>query len=523
MSAPGVIVSEVNQTTTVPQGSGVYTAVVIPALKGPVNQPILISNQTEFLSIFTPDNTIGVGFDLSHFSALADLEQNDLLWVVRAAHNPLYAGMTARDSSADASADYAWAIGKADPSAGYSFLTDDLVAIFASSAGAWGDSVTVDIKTVGITIPTGPAFLLNVYWKGTLKEQWTCTTKPGDKDGYGQDCFIDDVLQASAYVNSLTNPMNYGHLPTAATGLVLAGGSDGATVTDSDMIAALDILENKNSYPLVVIMDGGWTTTAYQDEINAVCLSRGDCVGILSTPYALEVETSYQSALTTFINVTLNMNSSYCALYSPHLQIYDKFNGRNIFVDPSGYVAAQISYTAKNFGIWYPAAGFTRGLLNVADCSRRYSDADISLFYGMGINCIKFAPGRGIVIWGEDTLSTPPSDLSKLPTRMMLITIEPSISYALEGFEFDFNDAPTRLQVKTMIDSYMNGILAGGGVADFYSVCDTTNNLPTDIQNYILNVWLFVKPQHAIEYIKFKVILTAVGTSFSVAVTQVSA
>ena len=49
--------------------------------------------------------------------------------------------------------------------------------------------------------------------------------------------------------------------------------------------------------------------------------------------------------------------------------------------------------------------GFRRAMLQVLDCRRRYTGGEMDYLYDNGINPIRFAPGRGILIWGQDWLS----------------------------------------------------------------------------------------------------------------------
>lgn len=137
--------------------------------------------------------------------------------------------------------------------------------------------------------------------------------------------------------------------------------------------------------------------------------------------------------------------------------------------------------------------------------------------YDNGINPLRFAPGRGILINGQKTLLSRPSALDRLNVRMLLIVIEPAIASALEDFLFELNTAATRAIVTSMISSYMENIKARNGVYDYQVTCDDTNNSAEDIDNYTMNVWLFVKPTKSVEYIPFTVIITRTGTSFQLA------
>ena len=197
--------------------------------------------------------------------------------------------------------------------------------------------------------------------------------------------------------------------------------------------------------------------------------------------------------------------------------IFDKFNDRDIYVSPDGYAAAAISATASHYEIWFPPAGFKRGMVNVQDLRRRFSKGQRDILYDNGINPLRFAPGRGILIWGQKTLLSRPSSLDRLNVRLLLITIEPAISEALEDFMFDINDAPTRAQVDALVSSGMDNVQARRGVTSYDVVCDTTNNTPAIIGANKLVCAVYVNPTKSIEDIPFQLVITREGMDFSVA------
>ena len=49
---------------------------------------------------------------------------------------------------------------------------------------------------------------------------------------------------------------------------------------------------------------------------------------------------------------------------------------------------------------------------------------------------------------------------------------------------------------------------------DYKIVCDETNNRPRDIQNNIMNVWIFVQVVKLAKYIPVKIIVSPYGVSF---------
>ena len=400
----------------------------------------------------------------------------------------------------------------------YEFADDDVLLITGSNQGAWANDIQIELFTYASSpdvVKEPNAFVVNVIKASTgdLLETFTCSRDVNAKDGYGQNIYVEDVIKASNYikiVDNVSQPLSV-VIKEQTTPLTMAGAKDGNPVTDTEMMQALSTLQNKNQVPLTVLMDGGWTTPAYQQALDSLCQNRKDCVACLSTPYSVENSSSYITDIVNYRKTTLNLNSSYSALYTPHLYIQDRFNSRQIYVSPDGYAAAAISDTAANYEIWYAPAGFRRGVINVLDTKKRFTDGELDLLYDSGINPIKFTPGRGIAIWGQKTLSSRPSALDRLNVRLMLIVVEPAVADFLQDFLFEFNDEFTRLLVRSGIESYMDGIKSRRGVYDYTVICDETNNTPDDIDNNKLNVYLYVQPTKVAEFITLTVIITRTG------------
>ena len=83
MGSAKVVIKEQDRSAIVPSFNGIYAGITVVAEKGPVNQPILVTNENEFIDIFgEPNSKLGV----AHYSAMAYLSQGNKLWVVRSAH-----------------------------------------------------------------------------------------------------------------------------------------------------------------------------------------------------------------------------------------------------------------------------------------------------------------------------------------------------------------------------------------------------------------------------------------------------
>lgn len=604
MGAASVQIKEIDLSTRVASFEGVFGAIVIPAKKGDISRPFFVSSDTQFLNATTPDGSVGVGFDLSYFSALAYLERANKLYVQRVINGAFYAGLTVDSTGTAAtqavfdgaiasvtgnvqlSADVAGLSGNlilltgdgvktlavlvsdwntanaantvtldsangadipdaaqamqlagatdgsanlplpvdtdmADPSA-YAFTGEQAILIHSANEGTWGNDVGIKITTVADDpdLLEPDSFLIEVFKTANQVaplESFLVSRVLGQKDGRGLNMYIEDVLEGSSYIRAISNPaVDETVLPqTQATFLALSDGDDGLAISATNMIAGANKFLNKAETSVTLLLDGGYAVPAFQIALDVVAQTRQDCVAILSVPFAAEDSSSYMTEIVDYRKTDLNLNSSYSALYSPHLKIQDRFNDREIYVAPDGYVSGSISFSAQNFEIWFPPAGKRRGVLSVLDAKRRYEDGELDVLANAGVNPIRFIDGEGIIVWGQKTLQARASALDRLNVRLLLIVIEPAIKTLLEEFLFELNDTGTRSIIETKLEAYLEGIKARRGVTDFDVVADDSNNTQDDIDANRLNVDIFIKPSRSIEDIPVRVVITPSNISFA--------
>lgn len=299
----------------------------------------------------------------------------------------------------------------------------------------------------------------------------------------------------------------------------LGGGNDGLGVLDGQRIKALKTLANPTQVDVQLIMDGGNTTAAYHTAIGEVCEAREhSCHGIISVPYECT-----QGMITgdpfvdtnNYRKVTLNANTSSLELYHTHQLMYDEFNDRYLYTSPSCYVAAAIMKVAQAQGWHWAVAGVNRGVINSNGVSRSYAESEIDVFSDNQINTIINDPGYGFVIMDELNQLAQPCDMQECHiARYVNIRLRPSLKNALKPFIFEFNDEETRMRVVKMVDTFMIPEMAARAVYDYRVVCDDTNNSDNDIQNNIMNCWLYIKPTKIAKWIRQSIIITPYSTSF---------
>lgn len=410
-----------------------------------------------------------------------------------------------------------------DPTA-YAFGTDELVLIYASSEGVWGDGIAIKIITdqTDTRLLEPDSFIIEVYLKENLVspvEEHIVSRVLGQKDGRGLNMFIEDVLAGSDYIRGISNVLiSDTTLPAQdSTPFLLGAGDDGLAVTDADMVLALDAFANPNEIPVTIFMDGGYAVPAYGLAMDTIAKSRQDSVAILSVPYANEVSSNYLTDIVDYRKNQLNLNSSFSGLYTPHLEIQDKFNDRTLWVSPDGAVGGSISFSSQNYEIWYPPAGFKRGILNVLDTRVRFSDGEMDTLQNNQINPIRFISGKGIVIWGQKTLLASASALSGMNVRLLLTVIEPAIKDFLTNFLFELNDEANRNLAVTQISAYMNTIQAKKGVYGYQVISDNSNNTAADVDAGRMNVDVFIHPTISTEDIPVRIVITPNSISFTAA------
>jgi len=538
--SPGVYVKEKDISDLIPAVATTSAALVGYSKKGDLGLT-LITNSQQFISHFgepTPGNYF-------HYTALAFLEQGNTLWCrrVRNSNNStLYAGANIKeDGSANPNA--AFAAGTVDKTEAYccdSLETDTLFCIFARNPGEWGNRISVKVKNVVQTyyldlngdvdftraadVTDQYTFEIEVWWENDdgvdeKVETWKVSRKT-KIDGNGIQLYLEDrINEYSDYIWVVDNPyMVDTELPKPdTTAFNLGGGADGDTPGAGDYVTAWGDFENPDNIDIRILLNGGLTALAVQNEMKRIAEARMDCIAILDMPYT---QISSVSNMINWRNATQNINSSYTALYAPWVKMHDPYSDKVVEVPPSGYIGAQFAYNDYVSDVWYAPAGFNRGQLNILSITSVFTQGERDNLYESQINPLQTFRGQGNVIWGQRTQQWKRSALSSVNVRRLLIIIEKALAVALRSFAFEPNSELTRFRVVSMIEEYMDTLSAAGafqtegGDKGYAVVCDENNNTPAIIDSNELHVDLFVKPSRAAEFIQLQTIITSTGASF---------
>lgn len=551
----GVYSIEKDISEIVPSIATTTAAICGYSAKGDDSAIKLITSGKQFIDEYgKPISSSGNFF---HYTALAFLEKGNKLWCLRAQEDAEYGGyMIATSSeSSETFSDVARVYDSITDSGYEGALVADDTALFAITGvnpGVWNAKISVSIDQLkndeeswDVGVPTAVAdnlsiadvdqytFRINVYWQNDdgndeLVETWVVSRK-SKIDGYGKQLYLEDKINGySNYIRVSDSAIDDESMPDGfATQLNLGAGDDGTAYTSlaKTVIAGASAFstgwyafQNPEDVDIRILLNGGETGTAVQNAMLVIAEARADCFAILDVDYD-EMESSIADVIT-WRKATNNMNSSYAALYGPWLRINDPYNDVLIYVPSSGYVGAQYAYNDYVAQPWNAPAGFNRGRLNVVAVQKVFNEGERDLLYEAQINPIQTFRGEGDVIWGQKTLQTKSSALSRVNVRRLLIVIEKTMAVALRSFVFENNSELTRFRIEALLTEYLTLLSTQGafqieaGDDGFRVVVDTTNNPPIIIDRNELHVDVFVKPARTAEYIQLQTIVTSSGASF---------
>lgn len=208
-----------------------------------------------------------------------------------------------------------------------------------------------------------------------------------------------------------------------------------------------------------------------------------------------------------------DLGAKFSGFFGPFLTIRE--NGKNLNVPPAAYVSNNFIrkfVTGEPYSI---VAGVKRGILSAGNLIGLEYDFDIQdreYLEPFGINPIIRKKGVGIVIYGNQTgYQRTNSAFNNLHVRDLLITIETGIEEILGNYVFDFNEDSVRLEIKTLVDNYLTGVRAVGGIYNYLSIMDSSNNTPAIIDQNLGIIDVIIEPARGIHKFINRMTVTRTG------------
>jgi phage tail sheath protein FI len=175
---------------------------------------------------------------------------------------------------------------------------------------------------------------------------------------------------------------------------------------------------------------------------------------------------------------------------------------------PSGFVCGIYARTDIERGVWKaPANEVVRGALRF---ERDVSFGENEVLNPLGINCLRYFPGRGYRVWGARTASSDP-EWKYLSVRRYFHFLEASIERGTQWAVFEPNGPALWANVRETISSFLynewvSGALLGDSQKEAYFVrCDRNTMTQNDLDNGRLICLIGVAVVKPAEFVIFRI------------------
>ena len=182
-----------------------------------------------------------------------------------------------------------------------------------------------------------------------------------------------------------------------------------------------------------------------------------------------------------------DQGAKFIGVFTPNLIIRE--NAKNKSIPPAADVSNNFIRKFINGQPYAIVAGPRRGVIsNPKFVAMEYDFllSDRENLEPIGLNPITLVKNVGPMIYANQTAyQRTLSAFNSLHVRDLLITIELAVIEILQNYLFEFNDATTRLEIKTIVSNYLEVVQSGGGIGLYSVIMDETNNTPAIIdQNF---------------------------------------
>lgn len=172
---------------------------------------------------------------------------------------------------------------------------------------------------------------------------------------------------------------------------------------------------------------------------------------------------------------------------------------------------------------WLAPAGTRRGTIDNAS-SIGYIDAATGEFqviknrigirdvlYSNFINPLAFFTSVGLLNYGNKNSKDTQSALDRINVARLVNYIREKLTVLARPFVFEPNDALTRSQITSVVQTLFVDLVAKRGIYDYLVVCDGTNNTPARIDANQLWIDIAIEPVKAAEFIYIPVRIMNTG------------
>jgi hypothetical protein len=569
--SPGVLALENDQSFITQQPVTVGAAVIGPAVKGPVEQPTIVTSWSDYQNKFGATFISG-GAVYSYFTSIAAynyfLNGGETLLVARVASGSFTSSTTSGSQgspvlnyntsesvrfstisqgslmNSTGSMDVSGSLVSGSPdNIRYQITNSDTASGTFSLLIRQGDDntlnpVVLESWTNLSMDPTAPNFVSRVIgdqykaYDSTDNQLVINGTFPNasryvyvsavltptpfyfDNNGTAKSSFTGSVpVNASGSFGGATGNLFYGGA-NKYYNEIISGVNNIQGINSSSYNNMINLLANQDDYRFNVLITPGLFASEASlgtSQVNTIInntQNRGDNIFIADlVPYSSSI-----TAVTAQANAK---NTSYAASYWPWVQTVDPSSGQLVWVPASTMIAGVYAFNDNVSEPWFAPAGINRGgLSTVVRAEKKLTQANRDTLYSNKVNPIATFPGTGTVVYGQKTLQTKASALDRVNVRRLLISLKSYISQVANNLVFEQNTIATRNQFLSQVNPYLESVQQRQGLFAFRVVMDSSNNTPDVIDRNQLVGQIYLQPTKTAEFVYLNFNITPTGTSF---------
>jgi len=571
--SPGVLSLENDQSFVSQQPVTVGAAIIGPTVKGPVEQPTIVTTWSDYQNKFGTTFVSG-GAVYSYFTSIAAynyfLNGGETLLVARVASGSFTSAFTsgsASNGSAIVNVSGTLALQLKTISEGT--IMNSSSSLDASGSLESGSADNIRWQIANSDTASGTFSLIirqgnDITNDQTVLETWTGLsmdpTAPNYVskiigDQYRSYVSADNQIEVFGtypnasryvYVSSVSTPTpfyfdNAGIAKNAFTGSIPANASGSFTGATGDLFYG-----GANKYYSGIVAGGanlqGINSGSYDNMISLLANQDDYRFNVLTTPGLFASEASLGAAqVNTIINNTMNRgdniyvadlvpfsssiaavtaqanakNTSYAASYWPWVQTVDPSTAQLVWVPASTMIGGVYAYNDTVAEPWFAPAGINRGgLSTVVRAEKKLSQANRDTLYQNKVNPIATFPGTGVVVYGQKTLQTKASALDRVNVRRLLIALKSYIGQVANNLVFEQNTIATRNQFLAQVNPYLESVQQRQGLYAFKVIMDDSNNTADVIDRNQLVGQIYLQPTKTAEFVYLNFNILPTGATF---------
>ena len=424
----------------------------------------------------------------------------------------------------------------------YEFGNDDLMLITGVDQGAYNNDIAIEIKT-SVDFPDD-----FVYVKGAMIGGQECTfdtmqltvrngntgaelesflfsRDPDARTIDGISLFVDSVVSGSAYIKIKNNEEADKELlpqSTFSTSVYMTGGSDGGEVTAETLEAALEPFRDKTT--TLSILGNGCSTAAetrtFQQALMDVADDRKDLVVFLNNPASTENKTlnsAKAQAIVDYKKKDLANTSFYGCMYSPHVNMSDTFNQRQVKVGAEAIAITGWLGVISNLNYPYAYAGPKNGLVQGVTCDWKIGDmsGEAQLLNDASVNYIAYDGKVGrYYMQAQNTLQVANSSMRNIGTVLNVLDIKEHFVTLLKEYIQLPITADLRRDIIDTANDYLSPMM--GVRFSNYSFQDVTSDM--DLADNTLRYLLTIAPTPYAQ--RIYLVMNIVNATFDFSILQ---